>query len=278
LIIRINRKAVSIVNVRAIYFSYRRNVLKNMIDLCITRSFLSNSDIIVTAGERLKEIIIRNWKVRRKQIKVIPSAVREEFRNNTCKAGLPKEENWNLIYVGRMHPIKGLEYLLDALRILIDYPITLHIVAALDGTRYCKKILRKIEDDRLISRIKLHGRVCDINRLIRLYLSSHISVLSSLWDTYPTALVESMCVGLPVVATTVGDIPYIVENGRTGILVSPKDHIRMAHAIRYLVEHRDVWVSMSERSFERSKIFRQRGWEDVADEFNQAIFRKDSVN
>ena len=268
---RSKRNCFFVANVAAIYFSYRKNKFKNKLDKTISKIFLSQADIVLCRGTKLREIIIGKWKVVSPKSYVISSAVRKEFQDSWLKADLPKNGVWNLIFVGRMHPIKGLEYLLDALNLLRNYSVKLYVLAELDNSPYCIKILKKIKQDDLGQKIMLTGKVTDVNQLIEFYLASHISLLSSLWDTYPTALMESMCLGLPIIATKVGDVPYIIEDGRTGILVEPGNSTQLANAIRHLITNKDIWVSMSAASFEHSKIFKARSWEDVSIEFNQMI-------
>ena len=72
----------------------------------------------------------------------------------------------------------------------------------------------------------------------------HLFVLPSLNEGMGRALVEAMAAGLPVVATRVGGVPAIVEDGRTGLLVPPGDAAALAAAIDSLVRRPDVAKEM----------------------------------
>lgn len=66
--------------------------------------------------------------------------------------------------------------------------------------------------------------------------AADLFVLPSRNDAFPTALLEAMAAGLPVVAGDAGGIPEIVEAGRTGVLVPPGDSDRLADAVAGLLE------------------------------------------
>jgi glycosyltransferase involved in cell wall biosynthesis len=63
-----------------------------------------------------------------------------------------------------------------------------------------------------------------------------ILVLPSLGDAVPTVIKEAMALGTPVISTRVGGIPELLDNGRCGILVSPKDVSALATAIKLLLQ------------------------------------------
>jgi len=58
----------------------------------------------------------------------------------------------------------------------------------------------------------------------------HVFAITSLTEGLPVTLLEAMHVGTPIVATAVGDIPYVLEQGITGLLVPPREPIPICHA------------------------------------------------
>lgn len=72
------------------------------------------------------------------------------------------------------------------------------------------------------------------DEIMREYAWADAFVLSSRWEGSPNALLEAMASGLPVVATQASGISEIVEDGVTGILVSPRDSEGFAEAMRRL--------------------------------------------
>jgi len=77
-----------------------------------------------------------------------------------------------------------------------------------------------------------------------------IFVLPSVSEACPNALLETMAMGLPVVATRVGGIPALVEDGRTGLLVPPGDPPALARAIAGLIEDPVRAAAMAARARE----------------------------
>ena len=76
------------------------------------------------------------------------------------------------------------------------------------------------------------GQRADVARLLG---ALDIFVLPSLREALPIAVMEAMAMGLPVVATRVGGIPEVVEDGMTGCLVPPGDEAALAAALGRLV-------------------------------------------
>jgi len=72
-----------------------------------------------------------------------------------------------------------------------------------------------------------------------IYADLDLAVLSSLNEGTPLSLIEAMAAGLPVVATHVGGIPDLVTDGKTGLLVPPKDPIAMSRAMDTLLGDAD---------------------------------------
>jgi glycosyltransferase involved in cell wall biosynthesis len=79
-----------------------------------------------------------------------------------------------------------------------------------------------------------------------LMAASDVSVLPSLREGLPLSLVESAAAGLPSVATSVGGIPEVVEDGVGGILVPPRDPVALAEALLILLRDPERGRSMGE--------------------------------
>jgi glycosyltransferase involved in cell wall biosynthesis len=69
-------------------------------------------------------------------------------------------------------------------------------------------------------------------RVLELLAAADAAVLSSSWENFPHALVEALSVGTPVIATRVGGVAEIVQDGTNGLLVPPNDVEALAAAIR----------------------------------------------
>ncbi|MEW6756095.1 MAG: glycosyltransferase family 4 protein [Candidatus Latescibacterota bacterium] len=134
--------------------------------------------------------------------------------------------------IGSLTPEKGIEVLLRALPGLVpDWPhVQLHVVG--DG-----RLRAALES--LAERLGVRGRVHfpGIVADVRPYLA-HFDVLAmpSLQEGLPTVVLEAMAAGCPLVASSVGGIPEIVEQDRHGILVPAGDAPSLEEALRTLLE------------------------------------------
>lgn len=85
-------------------------------------------------------------------------------------------------------------------------------------------------------------------QLMQLYAESDLFVLPTLADCFGVALIEAMATGLPVVATQVGGVPDIVEDGQQGFLVQPNDGAALADRVEQLLPDAALRRSMGARA------------------------------
>jgi glycosyltransferase involved in cell wall biosynthesis len=139
----------------------------------------------------------------------------------------------SLLCVGNITPNKGQGVLLQAVRLLRPrYP---GIRATLVGRDFTKgRFFREAERSGLADMYTAVGFVDDVRpHLAR----ATVAVLPTLHrEGMPTALLEAMRAGIPIVASRVGGVSEIVEDGMTGILVTPGDAAGLAEAIGRLLE------------------------------------------
>ena len=76
-------------------------------------------------------------------------------------------------------------------------------------------------------------------------------VMPSIQESFPRVPLEAMAMKVPVIATTVGGLPESIDNGKTGILVSPMDVDSLSTAIKYLIENPEARKEMGEAGRKR---------------------------
>ena len=142
--------------------------------------------------------------------------------------------------VARLNPMKGIEHFLEAAeRISARLPETRFLVVG-DCEPSPGQPSYRASLEALSARLGLSGRVLFLgfrSDVADLLAASTVSVLPSLSEGLSNVLLESMAVGVPVVATRVGGNPEAVEHGVTGLLVAPGDAPGLAHAVTLLLEH-----------------------------------------
>jgi glycosyltransferase involved in cell wall biosynthesis len=131
-------------------------------------------------------------------------------------------------------PNKGILELLDAVAALPAGLLRLHFAGdERTHTAYGQRVIHRVGD--LPDRVIRHGS-CDDAEVGRLYRSADMFVLPSWWETYGTAFAEAMDAGLPVIGWRRGNLPYLVDDGKQGIVITPGDIPALSSALRRLAE------------------------------------------
>jgi glycosyltransferase involved in cell wall biosynthesis len=139
--------------------------------------------------------------------------------------------------VGRLSPEKGLEYLISAIREVVNaYPQTKVLIVGDGDEKYCLSLQEKVKDLELSSHIIFVGFYEDIPQILRCL---DIFSLPSLFEAFNRSLLEAMACGLPVVATAVGGNVEIVQDGVNGLLVPAGNPDALASAIAELLKDKE---------------------------------------
>jgi glycosyltransferase involved in cell wall biosynthesis len=156
-----------------------------------------------------------------------------------------------LVVVSRLRPQKALSVLLDAFpRVLQSCPDA-HLAIAGDGE--CRPDLEQQARGLSVGdRVHFLGRRDDVDALLR---AAHLAVMSSDFEGTPLVAYECMANGTPLVATAVGGLPDVVDDGRTGLLVPPRDPPALADAIVQLLTDPDKRAAMAAAAFRRREEF-----------------------
>ncbi len=203
-----------------------------------------------------------------------------ESKNHVVFAGvdterfrpLPERTYETVLYVGRMLPHKGINYLIEA----VEGRTELRLVGRLwEPQLTTARAGEFVEHLREMARRK-HVRFifdADDERLLREYNKALVVVLPSVYTDlfgthHPTpelfglTLLEAMACATPVIATRVGALPEVVEDGVTGFLVPPNDAQALADRIEWLQRHQEEARRMGERG--RARVREWFTWEAVA--------------
>lgn len=166
-----------------------------------------------------------------KKISLIPNGVDvEKFDKIKTKKNKP----FKLIFVGRLHPQKGLQYLLSALAILKNKSLNVYLTLVGDGN-LLPTLKKSAIELGILSILLFKGKLSE-DKLISEYKSSHLFVLPSIYEGQPLTLLEAWAAKLPVIVTNVGANSDMVENGKNGYLVPPRDPKRLAEIIKKVLE------------------------------------------
>jgi glycosyltransferase involved in cell wall biosynthesis len=158
---------------------------------------------------------------------------------------------------------KGVKYLLEAAAILRDRGVDFRLVLK-DRDRKHLKYAPSI-----ISRLHLGTRTTFLTRmpaseLARLYNRAEIVVSPSVFEGFGLPAAEAMACGKPVIATTGGAFPEVIEHGVSGLLVPPADPLALAESMKCLLENPDERERLGRGG--RERIETTFNWQRAAEE------------
>ena len=188
------------------------------------------------------------------------SAFRKKATTN-CSAIEFQEEDFILVFSGRMNRDKGIMELIGAMNLLKDYPqIKLMVIGstffgnATNDDTFTTEL--KIQAEPLKGRIIFTGFIPYSSMPNHLQMAD-VAVIPSIWnDPFPTTVLEAQAMGLPIITTRRGGIPEEVTEDNA-ILLDTDEHFidNLASAILDLYHHPEKRQQMSAASRERSKRF-----------------------
>ncbi|MBX3438093.1 MAG: glycosyltransferase, partial [Planctomycetaceae bacterium] len=154
---------------------------------------------------------------------------------------------YRLVTVCRIEPKKGLLDLVEAVHLLRQRGrnVEAHVIGAVDewseaSRDYKRQLDQRISDRDLWGKVHLEGRhgsegVRQFLTIAQLFVAPFVETATGDKDGIPTAVLEGMATGLPVVATDAGSIPEVITDGVEGLLVPQRNAAALADAIEALL-------------------------------------------
>ncbi len=195
---------------------------------------------VVTVSEANARYIAQNFGVPREHLSVIPSGVDTirfsppDRAPGDHSSGVPSSRESGLIVsVARHNPVKNLGLLLEACATLQARGVEFRCIMIGDGPTHDELIgiRAQLRMEPLVEMVGAAERATVLEWLRR----ASVAVLCSHREGMPVSLMEAGACELPVVATRVGGIPELIEDGVTGLLTPPGDAAALADALQRLL-------------------------------------------
>jgi glycosyltransferase involved in cell wall biosynthesis len=186
------------------------------------------------------------------EIHVIPNPISPALLQQALAQPRTEPPKPVVLYTGRIESNKGsLELLQSIDQVAAQFPSVEYLLA---GGRHNsiddRSLATTIGTNGTRKRVQLLGHV-PWQDLADLYRRASVFVMPSHYETFGISVIEAMAFGLPVVATNVGGLPEVVEDGVTGILVPPKDSQALGEAIVRLLRDPDLSTRLGRAGRER---------------------------
>ncbi|MFV9505985.1 MAG: glycosyltransferase family 4 protein [Oscillochloridaceae bacterium umkhey_bin13] len=190
-----------------------------------------------------------------KRVQIIANPINPMFLEQTTShvpLSLISADQVKIIYTGRIERCKGTLILFRSIPIVVrKLPHARFVVVGGQHVSISDALLqRELDRDNVRAYCDLLGHI-PWHNLIALYRKATIFVMPSLYESFGISIIEAMACGLPVVATTAGAIPEVVEHGVTGLLVPPGDSIALAEAIIQLARDPELRSRLGKAGRER---------------------------
>jgi glycogen(starch) synthase len=220
----------------------------------VSRRILTEAKAVIANSAALRDLALRTF----------PDVEIDVITNGVCARSFhPSEERRpndvvRVISVARLIKRKGLEDALNALAAMKARNVELHLVGLGPQMQKIERLAEQLGiADRVVFRGHLRGE-----ELARAYRESDVFLLPSLSESFSMALLEGMASGLPVVATRIGGIPELVEDGVNGLLVPAHAPDRLADALDTLSASPELRARFGRNN--RRKIETRYGWSTIA--------------
>lgn len=216
---------------------------------------------VVAISEAVKDQLVNNFKVDENRIALIHTGIElDRFLGDISdekRKDFKRRWNLNGAYVigtiGRLSSVKGQDVLLKAAKRLVEDFSGLKVLLVGKGPDEAR--LRRLSANLgLDKNVIFTGSVDDTTEIIP---AMDIFVLPSIKEGLGLSLVEAMAFGRPCIASRVGGIESLIENGVSGLLVKPGDPEELARAVKYIFYNK-----------EKAEVFREAARKKVIRDFD----------
>ncbi len=159
------------------------------------------------------------------------------------------EAGCRALCVANWTPVKGIDVLIEAMTRAGD-AIQFDLVGEERDPAYARQVRALIQRHRLGARIRIHGLLHG-EALARQFATADVFVLPSRFEGFGIVCAEAMNAGLPVIATRVGSLPWVVGDG--GILVPPGDAAALAATLTRIASDSTLRRCLGRAALERAR-------------------------
>jgi glycosyltransferase involved in cell wall biosynthesis len=197
------------------------------------------STVMIAVSEWDRRNLIAHERIAPELIRVLPNGIAPADASPS-RAPMPapaRAVGAHLIgAVGRLYPEKGYEYLIEAVALLRERGYAVQCVILGEGPQEAE-LRELIGRFGVGEQVQLLGRRDDVEQIVR---ELDVAVLCSVREGSPLAMLEYMAAGAPIVATAVGGIPELIEDGVHGVLVDAADPQALCAGIAKLLDDRPL--------------------------------------
>lgn len=216
------------------------------------------ADHIITLGDNEKKIFLKQTNTVEKKVTSLPN-----MTFFPLELSEKSDEEFNIIFLGRLDNNKGLNVLFNSL-MLLKSEIDFKFYVA--GTGPDANVFLSKCKNNLLDNFEYLG-VLNTDRKNQVLERCHLFILPSLFEGLPNALLESMAFGLVPLVTSVGSIPEVIQNDVNGFFIDGKTPSQIVKIIIELNNNRNLLKNISSNA--RNTIYANYNIENYISKINQ---------
>jgi len=139
--------------------------------------------------------------------------------------------------------------------------ISLHIAGYFSNAEFHNALKQFIRENQIEENIRFMGRLT-VDGLVKAFEECSVFVLTSEWENLPAVVAQAMASGKPVIATRLGGVPEMMQDGITGLLITPGDGDALTRGIEKLLRDGELRSTMGRTA--REETFKKFSEEAVA--------------
>jgi len=221
---------------------------------------------VIVTSEAMKNEVAGHFNLSRDKIETIPNAVDfERFEVSVDRQMIRRKyiapHEKMVLFTGRLTPQKGVEYLIQAVPLILKRNPEAKIVIVGEGWLRdgLQNLARSI---RCQDKVFFTGFLSERD-LEEIMVSSDVLVVPSIYEPFGIVALEGMAAGAPVVASRTGGLAEVIEHGQTGILVYPRDPESIAWGVSQVLSNQNYAQQLVKNS--KDKLRKNFGWNAVAE-------------
>jgi glycosyltransferase involved in cell wall biosynthesis len=204
--------------------------------------------IPVALSTQVQKTIIDQYKLPKEKVPIIYNGI--DLDKCFPKSNYDLIDDFSILHVGRFSPVKNHETILNAFSYIIERILNAKLILVGEG-----ELLQKAKDyassKGLDSYVSFEGQQEDVYSY---YCNADIFILPSIYEGMPMSIIEAMGSGLPIIASNVGGIKDMIDDGIDGLLIDPTTE-NLISAIVDLYESKDKRISMGKKAYVKSKEY-----------------------
>jgi len=244
--------------------------------LALEEEIVKKSDIIISLAESEKNDLKNYYQAQEEKIKVVPGGINLKYFRQIDRVKARKEINieedaFVLLFVGRLEWRKGIGTLINAASLLRKEIDNLKVIVV-GGKIYGKqknskdfkeyqRLAERAKEKKVEDIINFTGRVNN-GRLSFFYSAADILVIPSYYEPFGLVSLEGMACKTPIVASRVGGLATIIQEGVNGLLFEPRNPLDLKKNVLKIFKSKGLAEKLRENAY--NKIKQNFSWKEIS--------------